>query len=311
MSNGSGHLIQGSEKMTVTGTKEVENQIQTFWSDLFMQEFRETHALPSLVNKDYEGEIRDGGGDTVRVSQIIAAQGENRTIGVDADSFAAEKLQTVKVDVKADKRAVASFKFNDLVWLQSQIGKKDSEVRAALLHGLGRQINNYLYSLVAPSLSNPTHSISGVADMNSTELSKIRKLAAQALWMRNKPWWGLLDPSHYTDVIDDNTMSSSSYTDDKPMVAGQIAQQRFGFNLIEDNSEGLTTHLSAGTPGVEDKSIFFHPDFMLFVMQTQPRFKVSDLHANEQFGFVISVDLVYGATMGIDGEKKVIEAYNS
>src|SRR5690606_2184073 len=141
--------------MTVTDTAAVANQIQTFWAEMFMQEFRETHLLPTLVNKDYEGEISSGGGDTVRVSQIVAAQGENRTIGVDADAFSPEGLQTVKVDVKADKRAVASFKFHDLAYLQSQIGKKDSEVRAALLHGLGRQINNYLYSLVAPSTSSP------------------------------------------------------------------------------------------------------------------------------------------------------------
>lgn len=297
--------------MTVTDTAAVANQIQTFWSELFMQELRETHLLPTVVNKDYEGEISSGGGDTVRVSQIVAAQGENRTIGVDADAFSPEGLQTVKVDVKADKRAVASFKFHDLAYLQSQIGKKDSEVRAALLHGLGRQINNYLYSLVAPSTSSPDHSISGVSDLNATALSGVRVLAGQARWSRNKPWIGLLDPTYYGDVMDDTTLSSSDFTDDKPIVGGQIAQPRYGFNLFEDNTDGLISHLTAGTAGSGDKAIFFHPDFMHLVMQTQPRFKVSDLHANEKFGFVISVDIVYGAVMGIDGDKKVIEVYNS
>ena len=297
--------------MTVTDTTAVANQIQTFWSDMFMQEFRETHLLPTLVNKEYEGQISSEGGNTVRVSQIVAATGENRTVGVDADSFSSEDLVTKYVDIIANKRAVASFKFNDLAWLQSQIGKKDSEVRSALLHGVGAQINNYLYSLVVPSESAPDHLIPSITDMNATQLSAVRVLAGQAKWMRNKPWYGLLDPSFYGDVMDDTTLSSSDHTDDKPMVGGQIAQPRYGFNLLEDNTDGLISHLPTGTAAAADKSIFFHPDFLHLVMQTQPRFKVSDLHANEKFGFVISVDVVYGGKMGIDGDEKVIQVYNS
>jgi len=45
---------------------------------------------------------------------------------------------------------------------------------------------------------------------------------------------------------------------------------------------------------------------MHLVMQTEPTFKVSDLHSNKKFAFVISVDFVFGARLGIDGDKKHI-----
>lgn len=294
--------------MTVTDTTTVTSQIQEFWSPMFSTQFRETHLLPSLVNKDYQGEIKQGG-DTVHVSQINAPTGENRTVGVDADAFSSEGLSTSRVSIEANKRAVASFEFNDLAWLQSQIGQKDSEVRAALIHAIGAQINSYLYSLVIPSTSAPDHVLNGITDMNATQLSAIRVLAGQAKWMRNKPWYGLLDPVYYADVMDDTTLSSSDFTDDKPMVGGQVAQPRYGFNIFEDNTQGL---LDSGTVAdTVDKAIFFHPDFMHLVMQTTPTFKVSDLHSNKRFGFVISVDVIYGAKLGISGDEKVIEVYNS
>jgi hypothetical protein len=297
--------------MAVTGPAEVTNQIQTFWAPMFMQEFRSQLLLAALVNKEYDGQITSAGGQTVRVSQITKATGENKTVGVDADSFSPETLTTQYVDVTADKRAVASFEFNDLVQLQSQIGSQDSEIRAALLQGVGEQVNNYLYSLVVPSASSPDHLVASVSDMNSAALSATRILAGQAKWLRNKPWYGLLDPSYYGDAMDDTTLSSSDYTDDKPIVGGQMAQPRFGFNLLEDNSDGLINNLPTGTVGAADKAIFFHPDFLHLVTQQMPRFKVSDQHANHRFAYTISVDMVYGAKMGIDGANKVVQVYNS
>ena len=291
--------------MSTTKLVDVQNQIQTFWSDMFMMELREQLLLGALVNKDYEGEIK-GLGDTVRVSQITTPKGELRTVGVDADSFNPEKLQTQYVDIKADKRAVGSFEFESLVQLQSQIGNKDSEIRAALLFAVQKQINDYLYSLVSPSASAPDHLVTSVTNFNAGEVSSLRKLASKAKWLKNKPWYILADPSYYKDLLDAQTLTSSDFINDSPVVGGNIVSQRFGWNIIEDNSEGLS-NLSASGIGGEDVAIAMHPDFMHLVMQTQPQFKISDLHSNKQFGYVMSVDVVFGAKQGIDGSKKVIK----
>src|SRR6185295_4628578 len=99
--------------MSLTNLSEVANQIQKFWAPKFTAQLREDLLLGGLVSKEYQGEIKQGG-DTVRVSQVQAATGENLDVGVNADSFNSELLQTVSVDIVANKRAVASYKFADL-----------------------------------------------------------------------------------------------------------------------------------------------------------------------------------------------------
>jgi len=285
--------------MPITTLAEVQDQIEKFWSPLFTKTLRESLLMGSLVNRDYEGQIKELG-DQVRVSQIVDATGELRTVGGtgsdDANAFETESLQTVKVDIKADKRAVAAYEFAELVELQSQIGAEKSAIRESLMFAVEKQINTYLYSLVSPSTSSPDHTIGSVADFNATQLLNCRKLAAQAKWRKDKGWFALLDPSYYNDILNATTMTSSDYVgDDQPVVGGQVAKQRFGFNILEDNSRP------------EDTAVLFHPDFMHLVMQSQARFKVSDQHANKKFGYIVSVDLIFGAKLGIDGAKKHIK----
>jgi len=281
--------------MADTTLASVNDQIQTYWSPVFTKQLREALLLGSFVNKEYEGEIKKGG-DTVTVTQINAPQGELLDVGTNADSFNPEELSTSKIDIKADKRAVASYKFHDLVSIQSLIDFNDPEVENSLKFAMARQINDYLYSLVNPSAATPNHIIA-VADMNSAAIAAMRVLAGQAQWNHEKPWVSLLDPVYYGDVMDDTTMNSTDHgATDAPVISGQIAQPRYGFNIYEDNSRAA------------DNGIFFHPDFLHLVMQTQVTTKVSDLHGNLQFGNVMSVDIVFGAKQGIDGDKKVIKA---
>ena len=283
----------------ITDLTTVAAQIQQYWAPMFTKELRDSLLLGSLVNRDYQGEIRQGG-DTVKVSQINAPTGELRTIGTDADVFATEELSESQISIKADKRAVASYEFTDLVGLQSQISMENSEVREALLYAVSKQINKHLYSLVAASASAPDHQVSGVSDLAATNLAAIRILAGQAAWPKSKPWYALVDPQYYMDMGDDTTLSSSDYNaGDAVIVSGEIATKRFGFNILEDN------YLPA------DHGLFFYPDFMHMVMQRDVQIKISDLHSQKKFGYVMSVDVVFGAKLSNDGDIRHVQVYNS
>lgn len=285
--------------MSVTTLAEVANQIQKYWSPLFTKQLRESLLLGGLVDKKYQGAIARQG-DTVRVSQVNAPNGQLLTIGVDADSFATESVSTSYVDIKADKRAVAAVQFQDVVELQSQIGQNNPEVMESLRYALAKQINDYLYSLVSPSTSSPDHSISGISDFNATQLAAVRTLAAQAKWPDMPGWYGLLDPQYYGDMLNATTMVSSDYgASDAPLIGGKVALKRYGFNLIEDNSRSA------------DQGLFFHPDFMHMVTQSEVQVKISDLHSQQKFGVVMSIDMIFGAKLGINGNVKHIEVYNS
>lgn len=285
--------------MSVTTLAEVANQIQKYWSPLFTKQLRESLLLGGLVDKKYQGSIARQG-DTVRVSQVNAPSGQLLTVGVDADSFATEAISTSYLDIKADKRAVAAVEFQDVVELQSQISQSNPEVMESLRYAMAKQINDYLYSLVSPSTSAPDHSISGVTDFNASQLAAVRTLAAQAKWPDMPGWYGLLDPQYYGDMLNATTMVSSDYgASDAPLIGGKVALKRYGFNLIEDNSRSA------------DQGLFFHPDFMHMVTQSEVQVKISDLHSQKKFGVVMSVDMVFGAKLGINGNVKHIKVFNS
>lgn len=295
--------------MAVTNIGDVSNQVQKYWAPIFTKELRESLILGSLVNREYQGDLRNQG-DTVYVSQINAPSGELRTVGTDADAFQSEELSMTRISIQANKRAVASFEFEDLAVLQSQLDGQNSEIRESLLFAMNKQINNHLYSLVSPSTSSPDHVLDTVTDFNAAQLSAVRTLAAQAKWERSKGWWLLADPVYYSDMIDDTTLASADFgASDAPMIGGQIARQRMGFNILEDNSEGLLT-LSPGSAGA-DCALAFHPDFLHMVMQSEVQIKVSDLHSQKRFGFVMSADIVFGASLGVTGDEKHIQIYNT
>lgn len=283
--------------MAVTDLGVVQDQIQKFWAPLFMDELRANLPAAAILNKEYSGQIKDLG-DEVTVSQIDAPEGQLKTVGTDADTFDSDLMSVREVKVKADKRAVASFEIADLAMLQSQIGAQDSSIRAALEYAVAKKINAHIHATVAPSTSAPDHLLNSTSSMDASVLASVRKLAGQAKWQKDGKWYGLLDPKYYSDLLNASTLASSDYVQgDMPVVAGDIGTKRFGFQLLEDNSMGVN---NAGV------GLFLHPDAMLMVMQQQPRFKVSDLHPMKKFGFLISVDVVFGLKLSVDGAKKHI-----
>lgn len=280
--------------MSVTTLAQVQEQIQKYWSPLFTKQLRESLLLGSLVDRSYQGSI-SAQGDEVTVSQVNAPNGQLLTIGTDADTFDSEAVSTSFVKIKADKRVVASYEFADTVQLQSQIGQNNPEVMESLRYAMAKQINDYLYSLVSPSTSNPDHRINGVTDFNASQLANVRVLAAQAKWPMAPGWYGMLDPQYMGDVMNAQTLTSSEFgATDAPVIGGQVALKRFGFNLLEDNSRSA------------DYGLFFHPSFLHMVTQTEVQIKISDLHAQKKFGVVMSVDMIFGAKLGISGANKHI-----
>lgn len=278
--------------MSQTDLADVTNQIKKYWAPLFNRKLREGLLLPNLVSKEYDGQIQREG-DTVYVSQVNDPTGELRTVGVDADVFATEKVSTTRVSIQANKRAVASYEFADLVELQSQIQR--SQVMDGMAFAIQKQLNTYLYSLVSPSTSSPDHDIGSVTTVAVADLGAYRQLAAEAKWAMEGGWYALWSPAYWNNILTNTTLASGDFTEDMPIVAGQKARRLFGFNMFEDNSK-------SGKYG-----LLFHPDFLHLVMQQGVNVEVSSLHSQKRFGFVMSVDMVFGAALGIQGNVKHIK----
>lgn len=299
--------------MSATIITELNDQIGKIWSPLFVPELKESAVLPSLVSADYQGAITQAN-DTVYVSMIENATGERLPISSDGSHTVinSEKLATQRVGIVADQVFSASFELDSLIDLQTQLASPDgqSKIRMALMAGIEAQMNAYLYSLVSPSTSSPDHSIASVTDFNFAQLMAVRGLASVAKWSKSQPWYLLLDPSYYNDFLTDQKNVGAEYVGtDLPLIGGQRPISRSGFNIVEDNSAGMAG-LGAAT-GSSDLALAFQKDFMYMVMQKAPTFKLSDLHSNKQRGYLLTVDLVGGAKLGLQGNKKHIVVYNS
>jgi hypothetical protein len=284
--------------MANTDLDNVTSAIQTFWAPMFMDELRQTNLLFNLVNREYTGDLREMGNSVV-VNQINAPTGQRLTIdgaGV-GRTFTPETMSLSSVTITADQRLVASYDFHDLVAIQSMIdpvGSRATEVRQAMVQAISNQLNTYLYSLSAPTTTIPS-----IATMTAATVALARENAAIAKWSYNKPWYGLLAPQYYSDLLVDTTFTSADFVaGDAPVISGQIGLKRYGFSIFEDNTQ---------TAGATAGGLFFHPDYLYMVSQYEPRFKISDKHSQNEFAFVMSVDWVIGAKIGIQGAARHIK----
>jgi hypothetical protein len=290
----------------VTMLSDVANQVKTYWGALGINKLKQDALLPSLVSKDYIG-VLENEGDTVRVSEINVPTATRKQTGSGESTFDSVKVSTSYVDIKANQTITAAFEIQNLVQLQSQIKQENSAIREALMQSLEVSLNEYLYSLVSPSASAPDHIINGVTDFNADQLAVARGLASKARWAKDNGWYLLLDSSYYSDFLKVTGLTSNDFVSDQAVVSGQIVQNRFGFKVLEDNSDAI---LTLGTSGA-DCALAFHKDFMHLVMPQSIEFKLSDLHSNKQHGYLLSASMVVGAALGCNGSKKHIKFYNT
>lgn len=259
--------------------------VQDFWAPIVERELRERTLWVGLLQDPNYTMERVRGGDTYKITRINKPTSTIRTIGTDADSFESNVLSSTQVNLTVNKRCVSAFEFEDLAILMSQLESEDSQIREALLADVREQANDWIKSLISPSTSAPDHTVASVTDFNFAQLSAIRTLAAKAKWKSTgEPWYLLADPTYYSDMIDDTTLAAANTmgTTTSPVLEGMFNFKRFGFNIVEDDS--LST----------DTAFAFIPSFMKIIMGA-PRFMISDLHAQNKFGYVISVDFPLGA----------------
>lgn len=280
--------------MAVSNIVTVADQVKTDWSPIFTKELRESSLLINLLDKS-QGAQWSPGGDTVKVNQIDAPEGQLLTVGTDNDTFDSEEIATQQVDIKVNKVAIASYEFTSEAQMLSLLGSQEDEIRSALMYAVGKKINAYLYSLMVPSASAPDHQLT-TADFNAATVATGRLTAAKAKWPESLPWYMVLDPSFFSDALDDQTLASSDYgAADAPVIGGKMARPRFGFNIFEDNS--LAT----------DTGYAFYKDCVHLVIAKDMDIKISDLHAQKKRGMLMSAEVVFGAAEGIDGDEKMIK----
>lgn len=271
--------------------------VQQFWAPMVDRELREAFLWLDILTRENQNVQEIKGGDTLRISFLKKPTSTLRSIGTDADTFDTNILQNQYVDLVVNKRAVSAYEFEDLAVLQSQLEQADSPIRDALMADVKKQINDHIVSLISPSTASPDNTIASVSDFTLSELSVVKTRTGLAKWDRMEPWYLALDPNYNNDLLDELSASDAQKMGDgvSPIIEGVFTGKRLNFNIFEDNS------LDA------DTGYAFMPSFMRLAVGA-PRFKLSDLHAQKKFGFLLSVDMPVGAKQVDD--KKVISIAN-
>lgn len=266
--------------MGVNGVTELNYMIPEIWSPRIYAELRNNIMFANVFSREYEGEIRNVG-DTVKVQQIVAPSAEILTD--DKQQFASSTMQVNQISIVANKRASAAFEFTDLSALQSL--DFAAEAQEALVYAIRKKLEQDIIAALIPSASNPDHQIAPAAAsaLAAVDLATMRTLLSTALVPTTNRFL-MLAPSYYGDLMTSTQIMSRDFTAGNNSQAGVI-DSFMGFQIAEHNL------LDA------DVGYAVHPSALQLVMQQEVRVKLSDLHSQNKYGYLLSADFVYGFTL--------------
>jgi hypothetical protein len=268
--------------MGLTGYNDVQDQMQKFWSPLSASQLVQSNPYLNVVNRNYEGQLSRKG-DTVYVNVINPMTAEVRTAGVDADTFDTQKVQMTRTAIKADKLFSVAVELEDLVQLQSLLDSGDMKLRESMTQALADKISAYLYGFRKTTLTDGVTVDSGVATLSKTEFRGARVFGGKKKWPKDGNWFAFLDPEYWGDISVDSTLASVDFVGETPIAAQSSFRKLLDFNTTEDNSLG------------SKQGFFMHREWLYYVQQTAPTWKISDLHATKKNGVLLSCQIVGGA----------------
>jgi len=266
--------------MGVNGVTELNYLIPEIWSPVMYAELRNSIMFANLFSRQYEGSIKSVG-DTVKVQQIVAPSAEILTD--DKNQFASSTMQINQFSIVANKRASAAFEFTDLGQLQSL--EFQSEAQQSLVFAIRKKLEQDIIAALIPSSSAPDHQIAPAAAsaLAAVDLATLRTLLSTALVpVENRAL--LLAPSYYGDLMTSTQIMSRDFTAGNNSQSG-VVDSFMGFQVMEHNL------LDA------DVGFAVHPSALQLVMQQEVRVKISDLHSQNKYGYLLSADFVYGFTL--------------
>ena len=261
--------------MFINGTADqIARLIPTVWSPLMYQELRHKPSYINIFARDYEGEIKEKG-NTVKVSQVKKPTGQ--ILLDDKEQFETEELQVGGFDIVADRRAVSSFEITDLAKLQSL--EFQLEVTNALVDAILEQMETDVMSIMVAAAANQIGALAG-ASFDLADVVALRN-ALRAKKVPISDVFLALGSTYYGSLLTKNMVMSSDYGSINDLMGGEV-KKLSGFATFENIMENATS------------AVAFHKSAVQLVSQTQVNVKVSDLHANKKFGYLVSADIVYG-----------------
>ena len=212
----------------------VTNFIPELWSARLLQSLEKTHVAANLVNRDYEGEIRQQG-DTVHINMIGAITVRDYTKG--SDIVAPEELSTTDQTLVISQAKYFNFQIDDVDAAQVAGSLMDSAM-ARSAYALKDAADSYILKTIADGLltENTIGSSAAVALTKDNIYENIIKLRL-ILDRNNVPLEGrtiVIPPEAYALLLQDSRFVSGDIGSEA-LRSGYIGSVA-GFEIYESNN---------------------------------------------------------------------------
>ena len=212
----------------------VTNFIPELWSARLLQSLEKTHVAANLVNRDYEGEIRQQG-DTVHINMIGAITVRDYTKG--SDIVAPEELSTTDQTLVISQAKYFNFQIDDVDAAQVAGSLMDSAL-ARSAYALKDAADSYILKTIADGLltENTIGSSAAVALTKDNIYENIIKLRL-ILDRNNVPLEGrtiVIPPEAYALLLQDSRFVAGDIGSEalRSDYIGSVA----GFEIYESNN---------------------------------------------------------------------------
>lgn len=263
-----------------TNKSDVQNILKSTWSNLLYDDLIGQRSLFNLLRSPYEGDIKQVD-DKVKINYVKTPTGEILT--GDNRTFTSEKLETGVYEITADKTAIASFDLPNLKRLESP--EFAIAMQKALRESIELKIETAVIAMLMGAALPAGHAMQTAATgiITGKDVSKIRALLSKKhVSKADRYLFGDVDFSE--DLGDEDKLTSKEFTNANTADDATIRRVK-GFIY---NEHDLLADRTA---------IAFHRSAAHVVLANEIEFKISDQHANNKLGYLVSAHILWGSAV--------------
>lgn len=209
--------------------------IPELWSGALLSHLDKAHVFANLVNRDYEGEIRECG-DTVHINQLGAVTVKDYTKG--SDIAAPDDLTTTEQTLVIDQAKYFNFGIDDIDAAQVKAPLMDKAMQRTA-YALADVVDNYLAGVMKAGAKLSVGSTSApvaVTGANAFETLVKVKTAMDKANVPTQGRWIVVPPEMEAALLLDNRFTATGGSQAEANMTNGFIGKACGFNIYVSNN---------------------------------------------------------------------------
>jgi subtilisin family serine protease len=207
------------------------NFIPELWSAQLLTAFRKSHVFRSLVNRNYEGEIRNAG-DTVKITTPAAI-----TVGAYSGTVSYQTPTSTQQSLVIDRDRYWAFELDDVDQAQANVSLMQAYMQEAA-YALAQDVDADLASMYASAGLADIGVDVGTDDFYDKMVEAGKQLDEENVPRQGR--WVVMTPKGYADLLKNDAFVHATATADQLIRTGELGSIS-GFTVFVSNNLVNTT----------------------------------------------------------------------